>query len=48
LQQAEQGVLVAELCRKPGVSEQAFYRWKKKFDEMTPSENDGPGPYSDD
>jgi putative transposase len=23
-------VPVAELCRKPGISEQTFYTWKKK------------------
>ena len=31
LRQAEQGTAVAELCRKMGVSEQAFYTWKKKY-----------------
>ncbi len=25
------GTPVAEICRKLGVSEQTFYRWKKKF-----------------
>jgi putative transposase len=25
------GTAVAEICRKLGVSEQTFYRWKKKF-----------------
>jgi putative transposase len=29
LQQADQGVPVADLCRKLGISEQSFYRWKK-------------------
>ena len=32
LKQAETGTLVAEICRKMGVSEPMFYRWKKKFD----------------
>lgn len=31
LRQAESGVPVAEVCRKLGVTEQTFYRWKKKF-----------------
>ena len=31
LKQAEHGTSVAEVCRKMGVSEQTFYRWKKKY-----------------
>ena len=31
LQQAEQGTQVVEVTRKMGISEQTFYRWKKKF-----------------
>ena len=31
LRQAETGTSVADICRKLGVSEQTFYRWKKKF-----------------
>ncbi len=31
LKQAEVGVLVAELIRKVGISEQTFYRWKKQY-----------------
>jgi len=31
LRQAEGGASVREVCRKMGVSEQTFYRWKKKF-----------------
>lgn len=31
LRQAESGTPVAEITRKLGVSEQTFYRWKKKF-----------------
>lgn len=30
LKQAEVGVLVTELIRKVGISEQASYRWKKQ------------------
>jgi putative transposase len=38
LRQAEAGAPVAEVCRKYGISEQTFYRWKKKFGQMAPSE----------
>ncbi len=31
MRQAESGTAVAEICRKMGISEQTFYRWKKKF-----------------
>jgi putative transposase len=31
LRQAENGVAVKEVCRKMQISEQTFYRWKKKF-----------------
>lgn len=31
LRQVEGGTSVAEVCRKTGVTEQTFYRWKKKF-----------------
>ena len=31
LRQAEAGTTVEELCRKLGVSEPTFYRWKKQF-----------------
>ena len=31
LRQAEGGVAVNEVCRKMQISEQTFYRWKKKF-----------------
>ncbi len=31
LRQAESGVAVAEVIRKLGISEQTFYRWKKKY-----------------
>ena len=31
LRQAEGGAPVLEVCRKMGVAEQTFYRWKKKF-----------------
>jgi len=31
LRQAENGTAVEEICRKMGVSEPTFYRWKKQF-----------------
>ena len=31
LRQTETGVSVEEICRKLGVSEATFYRWKKQF-----------------
>ena len=38
LKQAEAGVSVAEVCRKSGISEQTYYRWKQKYGGMLPSE----------
>ena len=38
MQQAESGTRVAEVCRKMGISEQTFYRWKKKYGGLMPSE----------
>ena len=31
LKQAESGTPVTEVCRKLGISEQTFYRWKRKY-----------------
>jgi putative transposase len=31
LREAEAGTPVTEVCRKMGVSEQSFYRWKRKY-----------------
>ncbi len=31
LHQAEVGTAPAEICRKLGISEQTFYRWKRKY-----------------
>jgi putative transposase len=31
LRQAETGTPVAEVCRKMQISDQTFYRWKKKY-----------------
>lgn len=38
LKQVEVGVSVGEVCRKSGISEQTFYRWKQKYGGMLPSE----------
>lgn len=31
MRQAESGTPVHEVCRKMGIAEQTFYRWKKKY-----------------
>jgi putative transposase len=38
LRQAESGTSVDEICRKLGVTQATFYRWKKKFGGMGVSE----------
>ena len=38
LQQAESGISVEEVCRKMGVSRATFFRWKKVFGGLMPSE----------
>ena len=38
LQQAEAGTPVAELCRKMGVSEATYLRWKQTYAGLMPSE----------
>ena len=38
LHQAETGTAVGEVCRKMGISEQTFYRWKKRYGGLMPSE----------
>jgi len=38
LRQAETGTPVAEVIRKMGISEQTFYRWKKLYGGLGPSE----------
>ena len=38
LQQVEAEVPVGDVCRQVGVSEQTFYRWKKAYGGMLPSE----------
>ncbi len=38
LKQAETGTSVGEVVRKMGISEQTFYRWKKKYGGLGSSE----------
>lgn len=38
LKQAETGTPVKEVVRKMGITEQTFYRWKKKYGGMMPSD----------
>ena len=38
LQQAEGGTAVGEVCRKMGISEATFYRWKQHYGGLMPSE----------
>jgi putative transposase len=38
LQESEAGMPTPELCRKRGISEQTFYRWKSKYGGMSVSE----------
>jgi putative transposase len=38
LHQAEAGTRPSEVCRKLGISEQTFYRWKKKYSGVGVSE----------
>jgi putative transposase len=38
LRQAETGTKVKEIIRQMGITEQTFYRWKRKFGGLGPSE----------
>lgn len=38
LQQADEGTAVAEVCRKAGISQQTFYRWRQRYGGLMPSE----------
>lgn len=38
LKEHEAGIKTPDLCRKHGISEQTFYRWKSKYGGMTVSE----------
>jgi putative transposase len=38
LKQADDGVGIDEVCRKVGISQQTYYRWRKKYTGLIPSE----------
>ena len=38
LKQAEDGMPVAEVCRKAGIAEATFYNWRKRYAGLIPSE----------
>lgn len=38
LKEAEAGMKVAEVCRKYGISDATYYKWKAKFGGMTVSD----------
>lgn len=38
LKQGDEGVSVAEVCRKAGISEATYYNWRKKYGGLMPSE----------
>ena len=38
LKQGEEGVAVAEVCRKAGISQATYFNWKKKYAGLLPSE----------
>ena len=38
LKQGDEGVPVAEICRKAGISQATYFNWKKKYEGLTPPE----------
>ena len=38
LKQVDEGLGVDDVCRKAGVSQQTYYRWRKKYSGLMPSE----------
>jgi putative transposase len=38
LKQGAEGVPVAEICRKAGISQATYFNWKRKYEGMTPPE----------
>lgn len=38
LKQGEEGVPVADICRRAGISDSTYYNWKKKYDGLLPTE----------
>lgn len=38
IKQHELGMSISEVCRKLGIAEQTFYRWKKQYGGLEPDE----------
>lgn len=38
LRQGTDGVPVADICRRAGISDATYYNWKKKYDGLLPTE----------
>ncbi len=38
LKQGDDGVPVAEVCRKAGISQATYFNWEKKYDGLLPTE----------
>ena len=38
LKQGADGVAVAEICRKVGISQATYFNWKKRYDGLLPTE----------
>ena len=38
LKQVDDGLGIDEVCRRAGVSQQTYYRWRKKYGGLMPSE----------
>jgi putative transposase len=38
LKQGTDGVPVADICRKAGISQATYFNWKKKYDGLLPTE----------
>ena len=38
LKQGRDGVPVADICRKAGISQATYFNWKKKYDGLLPHE----------
>ncbi len=38
VKQGEEGVPVAEICRKAGISQATYFNWRKKYAGLVPSE----------
>lgn len=38
LKQGHDGITVADICRKAGISQATYFNWKKKYDGLLPTE----------